>query len=473
MEQIDMLFDPIYEDEQNEQEVIVRNQIAEAFNEIDVTASYQELFSSLWQTGMPCFDLQGITANTDKEKSILKYCEWKGMEIPCSQIFSKFPTDNGMCCSFNIKSAEDIFIQGTFSRLITNLQENDKKKSFDKNSINHNFSNTGGTRSEPGIRKGLTIILDAHTDIFSASSVDSDTQGFTGIISSGGSFPQRILRSFEIKPGHNNLVAVSGTIIESDIELMRINPKDRNCYFQWENSLMKIYNNYTQANCVFECNLFYAQKIMHDKYPNLIICFPWFYQSNESSPTICDPWQAAEMLKIMWDIPDKICNGCLPDCSSTIFKTRISTTPFRKCSLINMHNSSFCNMYNHKSITPSMLDNLVIKDFEKRYRSLSYYMKKNFSSSHRKFGSSLRNGDVFESTNIGYDAFDKDIAKVQVYLSSATVVKYLRSPKMTWTDFFSNIGGNFGLVLGMGIISVVELVWIFFMIIGILCFFKQ
>jgi hypothetical protein len=130
-------------------------------------------------------------------------------------------------------------------------------------------------------------------------------------------------------------------------------------------------------------------------------------------------------------------------------------------------------MYNHKSITPSMLDNLVIKDFEKRYRSLSYYMKKNFSSSHRKFGSSLRNGDVFESTNIGYDAIDKDIAKVQVYLSSATVVKYLRSPKMTWTDFFSNIGGNFGLVLGMGIISVVELVWIFFMIIGVLCFFKQ
>ena len=241
--------------------------------------------------------------------------------MPCSQIFSKLPTDNGMCCSFNMKSAEDIFIHGTFSRLITNLQENDKKKSFDQNSFNNDLSNMGGTRSEPGLSEGLTVILDAHSDILSASSVDSNTHGFTGLISSRGSFPQRMLRSFEIKPGHNNLVAVSGTIIESDIELMQIAPAARNCYFEWENSLMKIYNNYTQANCLFECNLFYAQKQMQ------LQCFPWYYQSNDSYPTICDPWQAAEMLQIMENIPDRHCKHCLPDCSSTILKMRISTAP--------------------------------------------------------------------------------------------------------------------------------------------------
>ena len=424
MEQIDMLFDPIYEDEKNYQEILVRNKIAEAFDEINIEASYQELFSSLWQTGMPCFDLKGLTANTNKERSILKYCEWKGMEIPCSQIFSKFPTDNGMCCSFNIKSAEDVFIQGTFSRLITNLQENDKNKSFDNNLFKKDLSSTGGTRSEPGISKGLTVILDAHTDIFSASSVDSNTQGFTGLVSSRGSFPQRILRSFEIKPGHNNLVALSGTIIESDVALMLIDPKDRNCSFEWENSFMKIYNNYTQTNCVFECNLFYAQDILQSRYPALTKCFPWYYQSSDISTVICDPWQATEMLQIMSDIPDRICNHCLPDCSSTIFKMRISTAPLRNCSLISMGNSSFCNMNNHKSVTPNMLDDIVLNDFTKRFGSLTYYMKKNFTSSHRKFGSSLQNGDIFESTNVGYDAFNKDIAKVQVYLSSATVIKY-------------------------------------------------
>ena len=31
---------------------------------------------------------------------------------------------------------------------------------------------------------------------------------------------------------------------------------------------------------------------------------------------------------------------------------------------------------------------------------------------------------------------------------------------MTWVDFFSNIGGLLGLVLGMGIISFIEIVWL-------------
>jgi hypothetical protein len=31
---------------------------------------------------------------------------------------------------------------------------------------------------------------------------------------------------------------------------------------------------------------------------------------------------------------------------------------------------------------------------------------------------------------------------------------------MNWNDYFSNVGGIYGLVLGMGIISLVELFWL-------------
>ena len=78
MEQIDTLFDPIYGDQQNYQEILERNQIAKAFSEIDVKASYQELLSSLWQTGMPCFDLQvslgvsTVESNWDRDVSICR-----------------------------------------------------------------------------------------------------------------------------------------------------------------------------------------------------------------------------------------------------------------------------------------------------------------------------------------------------------------------------------------------------------------
>jgi uncharacterized membrane protein len=33
-------------------------------------------------------------------------------------------------------------------------------------------------------------------------------------------------------------------------------------------------------------------------------------------------------------------------------------------------------------------------------------------------------------------------------------------PRMTWIDYFSIVGGLLGLVLGMGIISFVELIWL-------------
>ena len=107
-----------------------------------------------------------------------------------------------------------------------------------------------------------------------------------------------------------------------------------------------------------------------------------------------------------------------------------------------------------------MLNYLVQSDYKTRFTSFPYYIKKNFPAIDRKYGTSLLNGDVFESTNVPYNPFNKDIAKVQLYFDSATAVKIQRSSVMTWTDFFSNIGGIFGLALGMGLISLVELFWV-------------
>jgi hypothetical protein len=40
-----------------------------------------------------------------------------------------------------------------------------------------------------GINKGLTLTLDAHNDLLSDGSVDSDFEGFIGLISDRESFP--------------------------------------------------------------------------------------------------------------------------------------------------------------------------------------------------------------------------------------------------------------------------------------------
>ena len=82
-------------------------------------------------TSLPCFDLKGITSEKDGQRSILKFCKWNGLALPCSAIFSTFPTERGMCCSFNMKAAKDIFRGETYSKLIQDLQQSDKINSFE------------------------------------------------------------------------------------------------------------------------------------------------------------------------------------------------------------------------------------------------------------------------------------------------------------------------------------------------------
>jgi hypothetical protein len=75
--------------------------------------------------------------------------------------------------------------------------------------------------------------------------------------------------------------------------------------------------------------------------------------------------------------------------------------------------------------------------------------------------SSLVDGNVFPLNNI-YEAYEKDIAKVEIYFKSATLTEIHRAPTMTWIDFFANLGGLFGLVLGIGIIFLFEIIWFLF-----------
>ena len=84
------------------------------FQKWDHARSYKSLFSSLWYSSLPCFDVRNISAQKDGERSMLKYCEWQGKQVPCSAVFTSVPTDRGMCCSFNAKAAEELFSNGPY-----------------------------------------------------------------------------------------------------------------------------------------------------------------------------------------------------------------------------------------------------------------------------------------------------------------------------------------------------------------------
>ena len=71
-------------------------------------------------------------------------------------------------------------------------------------------------------------------------SISRDFEGFTALITEPGNFPLANLRGFEVKPGHNNLVALSAVKIDADDDLKYLKPETRKCLFPDETTNLKL-----------------------------------------------------------------------------------------------------------------------------------------------------------------------------------------------------------------------------------------
>jgi hypothetical protein len=159
-----------------------------------------------------------------------------------------------------------------------------------------------------------------------------------------------------------------------------IDPKDRHCMYEEENSELKIYKNYTQTNCFFECFYFIAQQYVKNKHNATRVCVPWFFPTPEKSPLICNPWEAADFLEKMLSVSTMNCQHCLPDCSATIYKRQVTSVPLRNCRFANVGKSRLCNGVKN----PFGFYNTLDANYRFRFQTKPYYMKKyNPSIRHR------------------------------------------------------------------------------------------
>ena len=227
---------------------------------LDQTKAYKSLLSTLWYASLPCYDIENVSGMRDGERSVFKYCEWKGVPISCAAIFRPFPTDQGMCCSFNMKAAEEIYYNGSYTKIISDLQNADAAVSFANSSKPDWYLNTSEPTTLPGHNKGLFIVLDAHSDQFSATSVQNDFDGFMGLINPSGSFPSTFYERFQIRPGHLNSISITATKIDANDDMKDMHVNDRQCLFSHENSDLQIHQEYSYVNCMFECSLLYARE---------------------------------------------------------------------------------------------------------------------------------------------------------------------------------------------------------------------
>ena len=164
-----------------------------------------------------------------------------------------------MCCTFNRAAAEDVFVDSQYTKLMNNLKRSDKAAAFENSTLPDWYVNNGEPTTRTGVNLGLTVYLDAHTDLIESLSISSDIGGFNTLIAPTTDFPLTFQKGFEVKAGHKNMIALTATKIDADDGIRNIEPVRRNCRFPDEADQLLLHKNYSQANCFLECALFYAQ----------------------------------------------------------------------------------------------------------------------------------------------------------------------------------------------------------------------
>jgi hypothetical protein len=178
-----------------------REFVKASFRSLDMEKAYKGIFELMWYAQLPCFGVQGFSKN-EHEHALLKKCIWKGVDVPCSAIFSKFPTDKGMCCVFNMQNADQIYESSVYPDQMVKLQERDRKNAFQRAEVPKDYISNKEPVSANGISMGLTVILDAHSDLIQSSSIQEDFQGFYAIVSSRETQPLVDSKSVRIRAGN-------------------------------------------------------------------------------------------------------------------------------------------------------------------------------------------------------------------------------------------------------------------------------
>ena len=211
------------------------------FRTVDMQSLYPELFGILWESTLPCFG---------KEEQMLSSCQLAGSEVNCSELFTKVPTDAGMCCALN---SLDSLKDSTYQRLVKELQQGDSTTKKTK------------VKSEVGQRNGLRLTVDLHSNSVSFGTLDQEYNAFNIFIGHPTDFPMMKEKSLKVQPGREHFIDLSAVFVSTK-DIKDLAPEARECFFADEGNL-DFYQNYTFSNCRLECAIKKSEKIFG--------CVPW------------------------------------------------------------------------------------------------------------------------------------------------------------------------------------------------------
>ena len=212
------------------------------FSSVNMQSLYPELFNILWESTLPCY------RSTVQNESMLLSCQLAGSDVNCSDLFTKVPTDTGLCCVFN---GLDSLKNSKYKQIVEGLQGKVPLKKQANATI--------------GQRNGLKLTLDLHSNTVSFGTLDQEYEGFSVFIGHPSEFPMMKERSLKVEPGREHFIDLSATVVSSD-DIEDITPAARDCFFPDEGNL-EFYNVYTFSNCRLECAIKRSEAIFN--------CVPW------------------------------------------------------------------------------------------------------------------------------------------------------------------------------------------------------
>ena len=127
---------------------------------------------------------------------MLVSCEVAGKKTNCSNLFTRVPTDSGMCCALNWKNALRI---SKYRSLVESLQDNTASQKM---------------LSQNGEENGLRLTLDLHSNKMSFGTLNKDYEAFKVFIGQPEEFPVVKKRSLKLQPGREHFVELKAQVMQ-------------------------------------------------------------------------------------------------------------------------------------------------------------------------------------------------------------------------------------------------------------------
>ena len=125
---------------------------------------------------------------------MLVSCEVAGKKIDCSSLFTRVPTDSGMCCALNWKNA---LRTSEYRSLVDSMQAS---------------TSSDTVVSKSGEKSGLRLVLDLHSNRVSFGTLNQDFNAFKVFIGQPAEFPVIKKRSLKLQPGREHFVELKAQV---------------------------------------------------------------------------------------------------------------------------------------------------------------------------------------------------------------------------------------------------------------------